>query len=396
MAAKKDDFYTVLTSAIDDLIVHGFDKMERIEQWTRALRAAAEKSLVPPATLEQMLRDGLADIYKKLVDKGGLPRYHQGIDRFTLERIKPSLRGELDRRILASANLIKLNRQSSIEKTLQRFQGWSTSIPPGGVSESTKAETRTNIRKSLAQLPWEERRVLIDQGHKLIGAINEVVAKDGGAIAGIWRSHWRQPGYNYREDHKERDQKIYLVRDSWAHAAGLVKKGGTPYYDEITAVGQEPFCRCYMVWLYNLRDLPAAMLTAKGKASLEAARGQARGDSMDAPAGTAAMDAKEDKPARGVWHLSWMRRGAFPGSIRTGTWCNRMQSGNAGGINCVENPDRVTCKFCKQKIAAFGLPKPFVEKDTARTDDAGASEQLDPKVGVSGHRMRLERLRGVL
>jgi len=245
VAQTKDDFYVVLSAAIDDIIMHGFDSAERIERWTRELRTAAERSMIKPESLEQMLRDGLAAEYRKMVEQGRLPRYHKGIDRYTLERIKPSLRSELDRRILASASLIKLNRTEAINKTLQRFQGWSTSIPAGGVSEDTKAEVRANVRKSLKQLPFEERRVLIDQGHKLISSINDVVASGGGAIAGMWRSNFRQPGYDYREDHKERDSKIFLIRDSWAHVAGLVKPAkSVGYVDDITAPAQEPFCRC--------------------------------------------------------------------------------------------------------------------------------------------------------
>lgn len=265
-------FQAVLTAAINDLVEHGFDSMERIERWTRQLRVAAEQSLISSASLEQQMRDGLSAIYRKLVDQGQVAKYHAGIKRFTIEKVRPALRSELDRRIMASANLIKLNRAQAIEKTLQRFQGWSTSIPAGGVSAEKRNEVKTVVRKSLAQLPFEQRRVLIDQGHKLTGAISQILAVDGGAIAGVWRSHYRQPGYNYREDHKDRDSKVYLMRDSWANRAGLVKKDAVGYYDEVTAVGQEPFCRCNMIWLYNLRDLPEDMLTAKGREALQSVR----------------------------------------------------------------------------------------------------------------------------
>jgi hypothetical protein len=243
----QQSFQEVLAAAIADLVEHGYDSAERVERWMRELRLAAERSLISAASLEQQLRDGLAAIYRKMVDRGGVIRYVPGVERFTLDKIKPQLRNELDRRILASANLIKLNRAQAIDKTLQRFQGWSTSIPPGGVSGESRREVKENVRKSLAQLPFEERRVLIDQGHKLTAAISEIVASDGGAIAGKWNSHYRQAGYDYREDHKERDYREnggepYLVRDSWAHRAGYVKKGRLGYYDEVTAVGQEPFC----------------------------------------------------------------------------------------------------------------------------------------------------------
>lgn len=274
MPDARQSFQDVLNAAIADIADHGFDSMERIDRWTAALKAAAEQSFPDPRSVEQQVRDGLTTIYRRLVERGGIYRHNPGVQRYTIERLRPALRNELDRRILASANLIKLNRSASIEKTLQRFQGWSTSIPKGGVPAKQKAGVKDDVRKSMRSLPFEERRVLIDQGHKLIASINDVVASDGGAIALIWRSNWRQPGYDYREPHKERDGRVYLIRDSWAHKAGLVKKGTNPYYDEITAVAQEPFCRCYAVYIFSLSELPVDMLTAKGKAMLAGAREQ--------------------------------------------------------------------------------------------------------------------------
>jgi intein/homing endonuclease len=244
MPKSGDDFYSVLSAAVDDLTEHGFDSIDRVEKWARLIRIAAERSLVAPESLEERLREGLASIYRKMVENNGLLKFNPGIERFTFERLKPALRPELDRRIMASSNLIRLNRAEAIDSTLRRFQGWATSVPPGGVSAETKAEVRKTVRKGLAQLPFEERRVLIDQGAKLVASINDVIASDGGAIAGMWRSHWRQPGYDYRPDHKDRDEKIYLIRDSWAHRAGLVKPGRPGYVDDITAPAVEPFCRC--------------------------------------------------------------------------------------------------------------------------------------------------------
>lgn len=270
--AAGQSFYEVLTAAIDDLAEHGFDSVERVERWTVELRRAAGASTTDAAELERLLKEGLASVYKRLVDAGGIARMHPGIGRFTLEQVKPKLRAELDRRIMASASLIRLNREQAIDKTIQRFQGWATSIPIGGSAEPEKVKTKRNVRKSLAQLPFEERRVLIDQGHKLTASLSNILATDGGAIAAKWRSHWRQAGYNYRQDHKERDEKVYALRESWAINRGLMKKGPNPYYDDITQAAEEPFCRCYIVWIYALRDLPKDMLTVKGQSALDEAR----------------------------------------------------------------------------------------------------------------------------
>lgn len=265
-------FYRVIEAAIADVEKNGFDSVQRIEFWLEKIKQAAIASSTPEHVLQEALNRHMQSIYTRLVERGGLLKAHSGISKFTFERLKPNLRSELDRRIMASAGLIKMNRQSAIADTLKRFSGWSTSIPKGGSRAVEKKEVKTGLRKALSQLPFEERRVLIDQGHKFVASLNEVTAVNGGAIALIWHSHWRQSGYHYRKDHKERDGRVYAIRDSWAMKAGLMKKGPDGYYDEITSVGEEVYCRCAAQFLYTLRDLPEAMLTIKGKDELERVR----------------------------------------------------------------------------------------------------------------------------
>lgn len=269
---QSNSFYRTITEALNDVIDNGFDSAERIEYWTRRIRAAALMSMTPPHVLEQTLQATMRAIYQAKVERGGILKFHPGVSKFTLERVKPRLRAELDRRLMASANLIKLNRASAIEKTLQRFSGWATSIPAGGSDAVDKVDTKTDIRKALASLPFEERRVSIDQGHKLVANLNNILAVDGGALAAEWHSHWRQAHYNYRRDHKERDEKIYVIRDNWALSRGLMKTDGHQYTDQITAPGEEVFCRCSYRYLYSLRALPPSMVTDKGRAELERVR----------------------------------------------------------------------------------------------------------------------------
>jgi hypothetical protein len=256
---------------MDDILEHGFNSSTRLEFWTSQLRKAAQLLMVPEHKMQDVLRNALGAIYSRLVDRGGLARYHLGIGTYAIRKVAPQLRSLLDQRIAASANLIKLNRAEAIEKTMRRFMGWASSIPAGGSDQSSR-ETRKEVRKSIASLPFVERRVLIDQGHKLTAAINQTVAEGNGAIAVRWRSHWRQSNYDYRKDHKERDNNIYLLKSSWAKDQGLVKPGDAGYYENITAVGEEVYCRCWAVYIYHLRDLPADMLTKKGAEMLQRAR----------------------------------------------------------------------------------------------------------------------------
>lgn len=258
-------FRRLLEEAIRDLTDRGYVSQQQIEDWLRVLRSAAERELGPEGRIDDMTRAALGAIYDRLIERGRVVEYVPGVSRYTLAMIKPRLRAELDRRILASADLIKLHRREAVEKTLQRFSGWSTSIPPGGDGAINKREVRASVAKSVAQFKFEQRRVAIDQGHKLIANMSNLVAVDNGAIAAEWNSHWRQAGYNYRKDHKERDGKFYAVRGSWAIDQGLINKGAG-YLDEITQPAQEPFCRCFARYVMSPRRLPDSMLTAKGRA----------------------------------------------------------------------------------------------------------------------------------
>ena len=227
-------FNETLAQAVADMIENGFDSAERVAHWQEQLRRTAEAMMMSDSDLEAMLREALFTIYQRQVDRGLIMKRHPGLSHFTLQRVRPHLRQELDRRILAAADLIRLNKKQAVEQTLRRFAGWSTSIPRGGAAEASKREEKERISKSLKQLPFERRRLLIDQGHKLVSSLNDIIATDGGAIAAIWHSHWREINYDYRPDHKERDLHVYAIRGSWALTQGLMTKGPDGFIDEIT------------------------------------------------------------------------------------------------------------------------------------------------------------------
>lgn len=271
MGTASATFQKVLSDAIKDFEEYGYDDVYRLNEWLKRLEFAAMADLPTEETLRNRMQMAMDAAFKRSISPNAVLRSHPYVQRFTLERIKPQLRAELDRRILASADLIKINRKQTIEKTLQRFSGWATSIPAGGSRTVELREVKQHIAKPLRSFPFEERRVMIDQGHKLAASISKTLADQTGAIAMIWRSNWRAPGYDFRPDHKERDKKVYAIRGSWAMNQGLINKGDG-YSDDMTQVAEEPFCRCFAVYLNSLRELPPEMLTVKGKKLLEETR----------------------------------------------------------------------------------------------------------------------------
>jgi len=259
-------FYEVLTQAVNYYITYGFENEARLKYWLDELKNAAVKSLITPEKLQKELERSLKGAFDRLVTKGEL--VNKDVSRFTVAKLTPKLRAELDRRIMASANLIKYNREESISNTLRRFSGWATSIPVGGNKDVNRQEEKKHIKKELGMLPFKERRVIIDQTHKLIANISEIVAVDSGAIAGKWHSNWRQANYDYREDHRELDEKIFLIRNSWAVKDGYVKpKNG--YTNDVVAPGEEVYCRCRYSYIYRVSQLPDEMITQKGKEALQ-------------------------------------------------------------------------------------------------------------------------------
>ncbi|MCE1610296.1 hypothetical protein ACOY5P_03335 [Enterobacter asburiae] len=259
---RSKSLYEVLTDAVNYYVNNGWDSEKSLLEWSRKLRVAATRESPSP----DVARKHLTAIYSRLVVDGGALKDQppDGPTKVTLDKLKPQFREELNKRIFSSANLIQLNRDQAIERTVQRFQGWVTSIPPDGVSEIDKNAQKQALRKSVSDLDFISRRVAIDQGHKLASNVKYLLSVQSGAIAFVWHSNWRRPGYNYRVDHKDRDTLTYLVRGSWAIEQGLIKPVHG-FYDEITAAGEEVFCSCQVFPIYAPQKLPIEFLTEKGK-----------------------------------------------------------------------------------------------------------------------------------
>ena len=270
------NYYEVITAAVKDIAEHGYDSEERIAYWAEQLRLAAERAMRSSAETERMVRAGMMQIFRREVDLGGVLRRNPGVQAYTLQMVRPQLHAELSRRIAASIDLIKLRKEKAVAETQARLRGWATSLPPGGSAKTDKPEQKANIRKALAQLPFEERRVIIDQNAKLFNAINTTVALNGDALGAIWHSHKYQRGYDGRPVHNARDGKFFLVRGSWAQVAGLVKPGPEGYTDEVEQPSELPFCKCSWQFIYSLRNVPAGCLTKAGEQRLREAREKVR------------------------------------------------------------------------------------------------------------------------
>jgi hypothetical protein len=274
------DFQTATREAVNYFTRHGYTSERALDQWTARLTAAAQGALLSPAEANAQIARHLSAIYSRAMRR--LPKHLRELQSRVGHRMGPELfyrrlsslpelgvkmRNEFERRIAASADLVKLGREEATATAIRRFRGWASSIPAGGTPAVAKQAVEP-IVKEFRKLRFEP--VKVDQGRKLTQALSSTVAEGTGAIAAVWHSNWRQLHYNFRPEHKERDLQVYTVRDNWAELRGLMKPGPAGYTDEITQPAEEPRCRCWYQYVYNLDRLPDEMLTERGKRTLAA------------------------------------------------------------------------------------------------------------------------------
>ena len=134
----RETLYAIITQAVKDISNNGYNN-SRMIFWTGKIREAiAQSSKFRTIKFPTILKNQ----FENIVKVNNLKKMHQDVPAYRLEQIKPSLRSELDKRILASADLIKLNRSAAVEKTIQRFSGWATSIPQTGSLVVDKNDTK--------------------------------------------------------------------------------------------------------------------------------------------------------------------------------------------------------------------------------------------------------------
>jgi hypothetical protein len=259
-------FRTLLIEALREFSERGYVSESDLQQWTARLHAMIESELPTDEESREVLAGILGSVYAKEY-RSGIARRVPGVSRYTLDRVAPHLRAELDKRIFASADLIRIRKKETVEKTLARFSGWASSQPAAGTFDFSPRALSKQITKDLVSFKFERRRVAIDQGHKLVSNISHVVAMNEGAIAATWYDRGEDDSsYDYRPQHLARSGKLFIVKDSWAINEGLIRRGAAPYTDSVEQPGVPVYCSCFWTWIVHLQDLPETFLTAKGRA----------------------------------------------------------------------------------------------------------------------------------
>jgi len=271
MPTARQSLQDLLREMIADVSAKGYVSEAQMEGWTDRIRAATEAALGRPAEAREETRDRLRLLFDRFLTRGVFRRV-DGINRFDVSMLAPTLRAELDRRVFAAADLIVVDRDEAVRRTVNRVRGWISSVPPGGTDVLSKVDLRAKLSKGVADHKYHKRFVDTDQGHKLIANVAELVAVGSGAIGGVWHDHGEHDkSYDARKEHLVRSGEFFLIRGSWADEQGLIShRGPIRFYDEVDPVGMKPNCRCWLRYVTSPRRLPPEALTSKGRAFVAA------------------------------------------------------------------------------------------------------------------------------
>lgn len=224
----------------------------------------------------------LRSAYSRYIHKG-FAENNKGLKGWRLNLLKDDLRKELKDRINASLMFIKTQDEQRMGVLKTRFLSWLA---------ETESDKPSNIKEVL-QVSHEIKKndkhykmILADQTRKMIGNFDTIVANKYQALGFFWKTRrdnrvtgnptGKNPkGNEMHGDHYSRQEKFYFYHNNWAIKQRLIntKHKLFKWADfEDGLPGQPINCRCYAYNIYELEDIPAELLSEKGKAYLQETR----------------------------------------------------------------------------------------------------------------------------
>lgn len=231
--------------------------------------------------------------YKKqyhMYMRGGYKKNSKGLKGYNPYKFKTKYLRQLNNRIDTALGLIVSHHQAYMLEIVNRYKEWF-SIDTQEV-RGDKA-TPESFSKKLSEFCHHDKDkfekhmkfVIKDQSNKLSASMDEITATEGGAFAMIWKtrndkrvvgnpSGLYPKGAPIHGNHYIRNNKLFLLKGSWALKEGYIKKTKEVEYLEDVPdgyPGQAIGCRCYRIDIYSLEDIPSEyhfILTKKGKAEV--------------------------------------------------------------------------------------------------------------------------------
>ena len=142
---KRASFFELLTEAVRYFSENGYVSEIELQNWVKRLRASAEGSMKSDAQVEAEVRRSLMATFTRLSRFPSLKRVNPEVSVFAADRLRPAMRAEMKRRIMASARLIKLNKaQAHAHFGLDKVDGVTAEIEKAATDIENFANQVTN------------------------------------------------------------------------------------------------------------------------------------------------------------------------------------------------------------------------------------------------------------
>lgn len=204
--------------------------------------------------------------------------HNKGLKGWRLEKIKPALRKEYKKSLLANILLITTQNESMMSLLRSRFTDW--------ILKSSRDQNADSLKKALditqatAKVNKRVNMIIKDQTRKSLNTYDEVVAKEYEAIGFIWNTRrdkkvvgnptglYPGNGNEKHRNHYERQGKFYFYKDTWAIKKGLINTKAKNFKwaeFEDGMPGIPINCRCFAYNIYDIEDVPKEFLKKNKK-----------------------------------------------------------------------------------------------------------------------------------
>lgn len=230
---------------------------------------------------EKLIKQSLKKTYNLFVKKGAYD-ISPALLKYKIKDLKPAFRSELEKSINNSLNLIKTQDITFLNKIKDNLLNYCSSTQ---LKRTQPLFFDNVLPKSYDNDKWQ-KMVIRDQQKKLTGNMAYITATRNDAIGFIWKNRKDKRvvgnpaglyprGNDKHNNHWNRENKLYLFKNSSAIQKGLIKKNNEVEWAEDIPDGlpsQAINCRCTMRIVYRLYEIPKnyqSIITDKGNKELE-------------------------------------------------------------------------------------------------------------------------------
>jgi hypothetical protein len=260
-----------INAAINELLKKG-SASAIIKSWRDELERVLDEAATSPADASDSVQRYYQNYLDRIIEVRGLPMHSivsaddkqvTAITGFGMngnfELLLPKMRRAFDSCVNDVKAQAEQFRQRELLDVLNTFEQWARSIPLGGTKEKSFRDEARSVRQILKAFSKWDKYYFYAKRSNFSNEINRIIAESNGAIAALWHFYDCE-----KPMHKERDKKVYLIRGNWAIEKGFIDDHEAKFTDDLPLPGNDG-CMCSYCYLSHVGDLPAELLTPKGK-----------------------------------------------------------------------------------------------------------------------------------